>query len=79
MRDDDFDLDDEFPLGDGTGENNADVVCPYCSEEVTILVDPGSGTNQEYIEDCEVCCNPWQVSVTFVGGTPHVTLVPIEQ
>jgi len=31
--------------------------CPYCWEEITLLVD-ASIENQEYIEDCEVCCRP---------------------
>jgi hypothetical protein len=31
--------------------------CPYCWEEITLLVD-GSIELQEYIEDCEVCCRP---------------------
>jgi hypothetical protein len=31
--------------------------CPYCWEEITLLVD-GSVEMQEYIEDCEVCCRP---------------------
>jgi glucose/arabinose dehydrogenase len=31
--------------------------CPYCWEEITLLVD-GSIETQEYIEDCEVCCRP---------------------
>ena len=31
--------------------------CPYCWEEITLLID-GSIENQEYIEDCEVCCRP---------------------
>ena len=31
--------------------------CPYCWEKITLLVD-GSIENQEYIEDCEVCCRP---------------------
>jgi len=31
--------------------------CPYCWEEITLLVD-GSIEMQEYIEDCEVCCRP---------------------
>lgn len=38
--------------------------CPYCWEEVSILVDV-SVTNQSYIEDCEVCCNPIQFTVTI--------------
>jgi hypothetical protein len=38
--------------------------CPYCWETISMLFD-NSVTNQVYVEDCEVCCNPIQVSVTF--------------
>ena len=38
--------------------------CPYCWEEISILLDP-SVTNQTYIEDCEVCCNPLEFTVKF--------------
>jgi len=31
--------------------------CPYCAEQVSLLVDP-SDESQELIEDCEVCCRP---------------------
>lgn len=58
-------LDDDFPLGDGTADAEADVTCPYCGESVTIALDPGSGAVQEYVEDCQVCCRPWTVRVTF--------------
>ena len=33
------------------------VQCPYCWERFILLVD-GSVEDQEYIEDCEVCCRP---------------------
>ena len=75
----DEDLDEEFPLGDGTAETSAQVTCPYCSQTVEISVDPGSGSLQRYVEDCEVCCNPWQVSVRFTGGTPVVELMPLDE
>ena len=75
---DESDLDAEFPLGDGTAETIADVVCPYCGEEVTIAVDPGGGSVQEYVEDCEVCCNPWHVKVRFVEGTAEVHIAPTD-
>ena len=78
MDDDDLDLDEEFPLVDGTADSSADVVCPYCSESVTIAVDPGGGSSQQYVEDCEVCCNPWQVSVHFTDGHVSVELVPLD-
>jgi len=31
--------------------------CPYCFTEVSLLIDRGR-MEQEYIEDCERCCNP---------------------
>ena len=56
-------LDEEFPLGDGTAETDAEVRCPYCGEINEIALDPGSGSDQEYVEDCQVCCRPWNVTV----------------
>ena len=58
-------LDEEFPLGDGTADVDATVVCPYCGEESEIALDPGSGPDQEYVEDCQVCCRPWRVIVSY--------------
>ncbi|GAA4269322.1 CPXCG motif-containing cysteine-rich protein [Hyunsoonleella aestuarii] len=40
-------------------------VCPYCWEEISMLLDK-SVSNQNYIEDCEVCCNPIQVTAQFL-------------
>lgn len=31
--------------------------CPYCWQTQLKMVDP-SIENQNFIEDCEVCCNP---------------------
>lgn len=36
--------------------------CPHCWETISMLVDM-SQTHQEYVEDCEVCCNPIQISL----------------
>lgn len=58
-------LDEEFPLGDGVADLEAEVTCPYCGEAVTIALDPGSGESQEYVEDCQVCCQPWTVHVSY--------------
>lgn len=41
--------------------------CPYCFEEISMLVDP-SVRRQEYVEDCEVCCNPILVQVEIEAG-----------
>ena len=35
--------------------------CPYCWEEISMILDV-SIPQQSYIEDCEVCCNPIEVS-----------------
>jgi hypothetical protein len=32
-------------------------VCPYCGEIIKVLIDP-SDSDQQYIEDCQVCCKP---------------------
>jgi hypothetical protein len=67
-------LDEEFPLGDGTAETGATVRCPYCGEINEIVLDPGSGSQQEYVEDCQVCCRPWQVVVHYLpDGTADVS------
>src|SRR5688572_4617277 len=58
-------LDEEFPLGDGDADMTADVCCPYCGETVELMLDPGGGAKQEYIEDCDVCCQPWRVNVHY--------------
>jgi len=34
------------------------MICPYCGEPIESYVDPGGGEQQEYIEDCAVCCRP---------------------
>jgi len=38
--------------------------CPYCWEEVSVLLDT-SVKNNVFIEDCEVCCNPLEFTVQF--------------
>jgi hypothetical protein len=69
------DLNEEFPLGDGTAELDAVVYCPYCGEINEIALDPGSGNVQEYVEDCQVCCRPWLVRVRYgPDGTADVSL-----
>ena len=72
---DDEALDAEFPLGDGTADTAALVQCPYCGEEMEMALDPGSGPRQEYVEDCQVCCRPWQVGVRYrPDGAAQVSL-----
>lgn len=37
--------------------------CPHCWEQISMLIDT-SQNHQSYIEDCEICCNPIQLTVT---------------
>jgi transcription elongation factor Elf1 len=36
--------------------------CPYCREKISMLLDVSLSEPQSYIEDCEVCCQPIQIS-----------------
>jgi hypothetical protein len=47
---------DEFP-----------VTCPYCGEQVEIYVEPD--VKGSFVQDCEVCCNPWRVHVSRADGS----------
>ena len=39
------------------------ISCPYCGESIDLVIDD-SVEEQQYIEDCHVCCRPINVSVT---------------
>jgi hypothetical protein len=69
------DEDEQGP--EGTLETEATVLCPYCGEINEIALDPGGGRNQEYVEDCQVCCRPWRVFVSYLpDGSAEVALEP---
>jgi len=77
---DDDDLDRESPLGDGTAETGTVVSCPYCGETMAIVLDPGGGPVQQYVEDCPVCCQPWRVSVRYdEDGRADVSLAALDE
>jgi hypothetical protein len=35
--------------------------CPHCGEEISMVLDT-SVARQTYVEDCEVCCQPIEIS-----------------
>lgn len=77
---DGFDLDRDFPLGDGTADTTAAVHCPHCGEENELGLDPGSGGVQNYVEDCQVCCQPWRVRVAYgADGSASITVVALDE
>ena len=41
--------------------------CPYCWAEISMVLDP-SVPRQTYVEDCEVCCHPIEVSYAMDDG-----------
>lgn len=43
------------------------VQCPYCWEQIEVLVDC-SVRRQEYVEDCSVCCRPIVITAVVSGG-----------
>ncbi len=47
--------------------------CPYCDETIELVIDC-SISEQEYIEDCEVCCRPINLFVA-VGENNNVNIV----
>jgi hypothetical protein len=30
-----------------------------------LILDPDGGATQRYVEDCEVCCRPWQLTARW--------------
>jgi len=53
-------------------EKAVEVDCPYCGETIELLVD-ASQSEQDYVEDCQVCCRPMKVhAVVDDDGAPEV-------
>jgi hypothetical protein len=48
------------------------VTCPYCGEEGEIQVE--EDVRGSFVQDCEVCCNPWLVRVTRAADVTDVTV-----
>jgi hypothetical protein len=49
------------------------VTCPYCGERVVIYLEPDlMGT---VVQDCEVCCRPWQLRVGYDDGQRYVDVL----
>jgi hypothetical protein len=48
------------------------IQCPYCGETIELLLDC-SIEEQNYIEDCQVCCRPISLDIT-VGGDDSIVV-----
>jgi hypothetical protein len=51
-------------------EDHFEVECPYCGEVVEIYVEPD--VRGVFVQDCEVCCNPWRVRVRSADDARYV-------
>ncbi|WP_255771843.1 CPXCG motif-containing cysteine-rich protein [Microbulbifer guangxiensis] len=50
-------------------------ICPYCGEPITLLLDLSQGSHV-YVEDCQVCCRPINISITeHFDGSVSVSLL----
>lgn len=54
--------------------DSALVQCPYCGEEIEVLLDT-SVEHQQYVEDCSVCCRP--IVFTVIAEDGEVTQVDV--
>ena len=48
------------------------VICPYCGEEIEIRVE--RDVRGSFVQDCEVCCNPWTVRVERGGQDRSISV-----
>ena len=39
-------------------QDTADYTCAYCGETNMTFIDLSAGSQQSYVEDCQVCCQP---------------------
>lgn len=49
--------------------DKVEVTCPYCFERVTLGIEPD--VHGRMVQDCEVCCNPWHVTVIRDSHDPR--------
>ena len=53
--------------------------CPHCWEKQLKVIDP-SIEKQNFIEDCEVCCNPIEFDLSVINNDiESFSVVPIGQ
>ena len=49
-----------------------EVSCPYCGEVSEFSIDTAGDLPTDTVEDCPVCCRPWQVRVVTHGTAVEV-------
>jgi len=64
-----------FTLSIQKGLMLATYTCAVCGEEIETAVDESQGLEQEYIEDCAVCCRPNVLRVSIDPENDSVEIV----
>jgi Cysteine-rich CPXCG len=49
-------------------------VCAGCGELNETTVDESAGSRQRYVEDCQVCCKPNVLRVSWDAGTEEFVI-----
>lgn len=57
--------------------DEVEIECPHCGEPMAVPVDPSQGTDQEFLEDCAVCCRP--ITIHLDCRDPAAPVVSVER
>jgi hypothetical protein len=49
------------------------ISCPHCGETFETAVDSSAGS-QQYVEDCQICCNPILFDIAVDGSGRLLTV-----
>lgn len=55
-------------------QNTSEYTCAYCGETNLTFIDLSAGTQQSYVEDCQVCCQPNVLYVQIDNETLDVQI-----
>jgi hypothetical protein len=66
--------DEPATVDNGTAAEFVVVHCPYCGEPFETSADASAGSS-EYVEDCQVCCQPIEMSLRVDDSGAFLELV----
>jgi hypothetical protein len=67
-----FDFEPRHPYGSAM-DDVVEIECPYCGETIAVYIDPEMRGHM--VQDCDVCCRPWEVLVERQDdGAPQITV-----
>ena len=52
--------------------------CPYCLETISMFLE-SLKSEQYYVEDCEVCCRPIQLTYLYDRELIHFSAMNLEE